>query len=395
MGTYLPFLLLLLIIAALFRDDFVFTLVYLVVGAYLVGGVWSRRALAAVTFHRDFIPRAFLGEQVKVGLQISNTSWLPVPWLQLHEGLPVTISGPGSFQRVLNLGPYENARLEYVVDARKRGYYPVGPLFLTSGDILGMANVGIRREGKMDYLTVFPKIVPLTKIEFPSRSPLGTLRHHQPIFEDPTRPFGKRDYIAGDSLRRVDWKSTATTGRLQTKIFEPSIALETHLILNLNSNDYHYRTRIDATELAIVVAASIANWVVQNRQTVGLSVNGEDPFGADGIPQPLPARRGRAHLMRLLEVLARVQMTDCPPVVELVQRERVQLPWGTTLILVTGYVDDQLLDELYQARRAGLNVSVIMVGQVPESRQIIKKASHYGIPVMNIVRERDMNIWKT
>ena len=54
----------------------------------------------------------------------------------------------------------------------------------------------------------------LTSLSLPSHSPLGTLRHTQPIFEDPSRVTGKRDYISGDSLRRVDWKATAATGRL-------------------------------------------------------------------------------------------------------------------------------------------------------------------------------------
>jgi hypothetical protein len=92
-------------------------------------------------------------------------------------------------------------------------------------------------------------------VRLPSRSPIGTLRHTQPIFEDPSRVRGKRDYTTGDSLRRVDWKATATTGRLQVKQFEPSIALETALFLNLNADEYLQRTRLDATELAIVIAA--------------------------------------------------------------------------------------------------------------------------------------------
>ena len=97
------------------------------------------------------------------------------------------------------------------------------------------------------YLTVYPRIVALNSIQIPSRSPQGTMRHTQPIFEDPTRVLGKREYVAGDSLRRVDWKSTAVTGRLQVKLFEPAISLETLIFLNLNAEDYHYRSRIDST----------------------------------------------------------------------------------------------------------------------------------------------------
>jgi len=71
------------------------------------------------------------------------------------------------------------------------------------------------------------------------------MRHQQPIFEDP-HAYGKRDYVASDSLRRVDWKASASTGRLQIKQFEPSIALQTVIFLNLNGSEYNTRNRIDA-----------------------------------------------------------------------------------------------------------------------------------------------------
>ena len=55
--------------------------------------------------------------------------------------------------------------------------------------------------------------------------------------------------------------STAVAGRLQVKLFEPSIALETAIFLDLDANVYSLRARYDISELAIVIAASLANWV--------------------------------------------------------------------------------------------------------------------------------------
>ena len=193
---------------------------------------------------------------------------------------------------MLTLSPRARENFEYTLEARKRGYYPIGPLFISTGDLLGLGGSDLHNEGETEYLTVYPKVVPLAQLKIPSRSPLGTLRHTQPIFEDPTRVMGKREYVAGDSLRRVDWKSTATTGRMQVKLFEPSIAIETVIFLNLDGPSYHYRSRIDAAELAIVITASIANWIVEKGQTVGLYTNGEDPIAADGQGSVLAAPSG-------------------------------------------------------------------------------------------------------
>ncbi len=384
----------LIILAAFFQDDFFFTLLYLFAGAFAIGTWWSHRSLGAVKYKRKFTDRAFIGENVHVQLIITNSGWLPVPWIRIHEGLPVELSGPESFQRVISLGPREEKSFSYYIEARRRGYYPVGPIFFSSSDILGLSTSDFRREGETERLTIYPKIVPLTNIEFPSQSPMGTMRHHRPIFEDPTRVLGKRDYHAGDSLRRVDWKATAITGRLQVRLFEPSIALETVIFLNLRGDDYHYRTRIASTELAIIIAASIANWVVSKKQKVGLTVNGNDPMSTEGQPPHLPARSGRGQLMQILDILARIHVGDPPHFVDLLRNQRVNLSWGTTLTVITGSARGRLIEELHQARRTGLSVNLILAGTVPKVGDIARMAGFFGIPVLNIARESDLDIWR-
>jgi uncharacterized protein (DUF58 family) len=213
------------------------------------------------------------------------------------------------------------------------------------------------------------------------------------LFEDPTRIFGKRGYTSGDSLRRIDWKSSASSGRLQVKLFEPSIALETFVVLNLNAEDYHYRSRLDSTELAIVIAASISNWIVAKKQMVGLMVNGRDPLTAEGKPPSIPPHKGKLHLMRLLETLARAEIIENSAFVPLIQQQRYHLAWGTTLIVITGTANAALLDELYQARRSGQNSLLIVAGRDVPDEVARRRAKSFGIPLISIATERDLNIW--
>lgn len=388
----LPLLILLLLTAAFLRDDFALTLIYLFAGALGAGIWWTRRSLARLEVERSFNERAFLGEKIRFEIQIKNPGWLPLPWVQIQEGLPVGLSSAPTFEQVTTLGSKSTAGFGYTLEARKRGYYPVGPLVLSTGDIFGL-NPPLQKNIPAQYLTVYPKIVPLASIKIPSRSPQGTLRHTQPLFEDPSRLRGKRGYVAGDSLRRVDWKATAATGQMQVKMFEPSIALETLLCLNLNEDDYPFRQRIDSMELAIVLAASIAAWAAQKRQTFGLLVNGLDlPSGQP--PLFLPPRKGSAHLMRLLETLARAGAVRQAPFLPVLQRQRAQLPWGTTLIVITGQVDQALLSELHQSRKAGQEVLLLQAGAVTYKREIQTLAGLYGIPLVSIQNERGLDTWK-
>ena len=391
-GSFLPLIVVLLVIAAFMRGDFALTLIYLVIGSLVAGLWWSNRALGQVQTRRRFTTHAFLGERIKIKLHVKNNGWLPLPWLELREVLPVALVGPNRFQSVIHLGPRGEANFEYSVDARKRGYYPIGPLSFSTGDILGLRD-SLQVETQAEHLVVYPKIIPFTSVEIPSYSPQGTLRHRLPLFEDPTRVFGKRGYTSGDSLRRIDWKSSASSGQLQVKVFEPSIALETFVILNLNAEDYYYRSRIDSTELAIVIAASISNWIVNKKQMVGMLVNGRDPLASDGKPQAIPPRKEKRHLIRLLEALARVETAENSPLVPLIQQQRYQLPWGTTLIVITGRGDDRLIDELYQARRWGQNAVLILAGRDIAEEPIRHRAKTFGLPVFSIATESDLNIW--
>jgi uncharacterized protein (DUF58 family) len=383
----------LLVTAALAKGGFAFTIIYLFLGIYIISLFWTRQSARNISCERKFEKRVFWGEKVSVRLEIRNNGWLPIPWLLVYESLPVELAAGTSIRRVLSLGPHGRTEIEYILGAYKRGYYPVGPFTTKLGDTLGLADIQ-ELEKQSDFITVYPHILPLANAKLPSRSPLGTLRHHQPIFEDPARVRGKRDYVTSDSLRRVDWKATASTGRLQVKQFEPSIALQTVIFLNLNASEYGAKHRIDTTELAIVIAASLANWIVSQKQAVGLTTNGVDNHNNNLSVQPIPSRKGHAQLVHILDLLARIQCTETGPLTEMLSRETPSLPWGTTVVIITGAIDDALFDEIFQIQRRGQNVVVIIAGHSGNIKQARQQARRFGFPIYAFPNEKSLDTWR-
>jgi hypothetical protein len=97
--------------------------------------------------------------------------------------------------------------------------------------------------------------------------------------------------------------------------------------------------------------------------------------------------------MRILETLARSESIDNSPLIPLIQQQRYQLAWGTTMIVITGQAGDDLLDELYHARRGGQNAILILVGRNTSVETVIRRAAIFDIPVFSIATERDLKIW--
>ena len=403
-----PFLLLLFAIAALLRVTLFYTILYFLLAIYLLSRLWVDRMLICLKVQRRFLDRprqvegrerSFHGESVRVELTVRNSGWLPIPWLEIHESLPVQLVSPPFHREVVSLAPHEQRRFEYQLVGRRRGYYPIGPLKMRSGGILGI-HPQRTAEAAPVHLVVYPQIYALQELGLPTRSPLVALPARVPLFEDPSCVVGVRDYVRGDSPRRIHWTATAGAGRLLVKQYRPSIARETLICLDLDTDGYQPEYRFTAPELSIVVAASVANHIaVRDGLPVGLATEGRDPLQAeDASPHTrdapvslfLPPRRGRGHLMSLLEVLARVQCAPASPFPELLRRESVRLSWGATLVVIAGQESEPLFDTLIYLRRAGFAVALILVQPGRPSEQLRDRAALMGMAVHRVWRERDL-----
>jgi uncharacterized protein (DUF58 family) len=338
-------------------------------------------------------PRAFLGEQVLVQLTIRNSSLLPLPWLRVHESLPIQLRAPNFYRCVMSLLPHEARTLTYQLDCRRRGYYPIGPLLLSAGDLFGMASQEQRRTDD-DALIVFPRIVPLADLGLPAQSPFGDVPSKQRIYEDPTRIIGVRDYQSGDSQRHIHWKASAAAGKLQVKRFEPAISIEAQILLNLNRGEYSINRAETASELAIVTAASIAHHLTEKRQSVGLGCNGRDPLYDSLGPLEITPRKGRDQLMLLLDLLARVQLGETSPFVEVVRQARLRLTWGATVISITSHADEALFDTLVLLKRSGFHVMLILVDPQSPFIGLQQRAASVGIRAYQVWQEKDLDVWR-
>ncbi|MGQ9767886.1 MAG: DUF58 domain-containing protein [Anaerolineae bacterium] len=390
----LPLILLLLLgLALLLRMDAVFYVIYVLAGTYALARWWTGNSLRSVRVSRQFTDHIFAGEQTQVRIEIANRSWWPVPWVRYEEAPPLPLSSGEMIRRAVTLGPKERNSFTYTLTGGQRGYYLIGPGVLRTGDLFGFAEAA----GTLEVpgrLVVYPRVIPLARVELSSRSPHGTIPSQQQIFADPTRISGLRPYRSGDPWRSIDWKSTARSGDLQVKKYEPAISLTSVIFVDLNSAAYSRSWRVAASEWGIVVAASLASYLVGERQAVGVASNGLDVPTGERCWR-IPPRPGRAHLMRVLEALACAGLTETIPLADWLSSAVAGLPWGTTAIVVTPTGDEPMCAALHRLSRMGLNPVLVVVEAYADFGVVRERARRLGIVAYQISDERDLRRWQT
>ena len=378
-----PYLLLLFLLAAFLHAEFLLYVVYAMLIVVLVTRWWARRALDAIVAVRRYESHALLGDTIAVELVLRNAGRLPIVWVEVRESLPVDLAPAMRVAHALALAPRQRRTLRYELLGRKRGLYRLGPLRLSSGDLLGQQEYQREIAGD-DFLTVYPRIVPLQRLGLPSLSPFGHLRSHEPLYADPARVGGVRDYSPGDNVRDIHWSASAAAGSLQVKVYEPAMSLPTALLLDLTLGGYDRAQGMIATELGVVVAASLAVALGNARQEIALYTNGQDPLAAEVGISGFAMGKGQAHLVHILELLARVQAVPEAPFDALLDTVRTHLPWGATLVAIGPAGDAAYHASFVALRRAGFSVVRIVLGRR-------SGAPSHGLPVYYVAMLDDVD----
>jgi uncharacterized protein (DUF58 family) len=337
---------------------------------------------------------AEIGDSIAVVVALENRGWLPVPWLLVEDLLPraaLEVNHPrlsvvGRRLQLATLSIRGRRSILYQLRCNMRGYYQVGPLVLETGDLFGL-----HRRWRVlthpHFVLVYPEVVPLEGYDLASRRPIGEVRMTHRLYEDPTRIAGVRAYQAGDPLNRVHWKVTARTGQLHSKVYEPSTVAGATIVVDFHRDSYDPKDEPVRSELAVTLAASLANALYQMGQQVGMVTNGRDAadrirregWAADAsarreamesagmleqsdrlAPVVVETRRGPEQLMRILETLARVELTDGLSLGQLIDETASRLPRDATVVVILSAVTTETAIFLGGLRRQGYAVTAIV-----------------------------------
>jgi len=411
---------LLLLIALVFNLGLLAYAMYTLLGVMLVSRFLTRTWAESLSATRECNRvSANVGDTVAVVITVKNASGLPIPWVLLEDLLsrhallppPPRLSVQGRRLQLAMLRAHGRKTLLYQLECNQRGYFQIGPLMMETGDLFGLHR-RYRVVTEPHFLLVYPEVLALEGFDIASRRPIGEVRMTYRLYEDPTRIAGVRHYEPGDPLNRVHWRATARTGELHSKVYEPSTVAGATIVLDFHQDAYQPRDRDVRSELAVTAAASLANSVYEMNQQVGLVTNGRD--AADRIrqegwdydirsrraarrvaemlessdrlaPVMVETRRGAEQLVRILETLARVELTDGLTLAQLVTETASRLPRDATVLAILPSVTAEAAVALGNLRRHGFAVTVVLnVYQVHEFEESAGRLLAEGIEVRHL-----------
>jgi uncharacterized protein (DUF58 family) len=264
---------------------------------------------------------------------------------------------------IFPINMYHRVKRRFPMRCKQRGAFVFGPTRIHSGDLFGF----FRREmkiDKLDYLLVYPRLVPLEKLGIPSRQMFGDIRLKRHLFQDPVLTAGVRDYVSGDSLKRIHWKSTARLGKLQTKVYEPTTTVDISLFLDVRTLKAPlWGSVYQLQELGIITAASISQHALKAGFRVGLHVNQITRFSQGMLKVPHSGHPDQ--MLHILEALAQLHQVETISMARFIRQEASNLPWGSTLLVIAAQPAEDLLATLLDMKRVGRSVALVKVGGSP------------------------------
>jgi uncharacterized protein (DUF58 family) len=311
------------------------------------------------------------GDDVRIDLVVEARSPVPPPTLVAHER-------PGRLpERRVELYRAGRRRFAGGFELRDvpRGRYAFDTVRLTIEDPFALARASLI-QGERQALVVYPRLVSLTRLFSEGHAQAQDGRRL--LLRRPTgyELHGVREYVEGESLRNVHWRSTARRGRLMVKELEDAPSDEVAVLLDGDE----LGTAGESFDVAVRAAGSILQAHVRRGRRCSLVVN-----SATREVQSV-ASEGEWH--RALEVLAGAEPTARTRAFALLQLDGGVIARSLELVVVTSRVDVPLVDRLVQRSLSRRGTSLVYVEATPGPEPQLLRLQSAGIPVA-VVRPGD------
>ena len=328
---------------------FLFYLVYL--GVLVVGGSYVLTRFGLADLEAGYAVNQLsghVGDRIRVTYTLRNTSRIPKPWLEIHNPTSLPAGLPG---RAISLGGRTERSWLIRTPLTRRGHFRIEPLQIRTGDPFGFFESSAS-VGSGINVTVYPRLEAIPLWRLPASNLDGSQALRERTLQATPLATTVRPWAPGDAFNRIHWKSTARHGDIQVKEFDLEQTADCWIVLDLERSIQRGSGDESLVEVAVRVAAAVADKALVENRAVGMTVN------AHRLAQLQPDRGGRQHL-KIMQLLAAVEGDGSTPIAEALVASVPRIRRGMTAVVVTASLNRDWVKPMAALRSRGVACVVV------------------------------------
>ena len=308
-----------------------------------------------------FPEKVTAGEMVQGYVQVTNQGRLPACDIMCATfGLPAQLRHVDDHRLIPEIAQGETATIPVTIEALTRGEYVLPEIRVHSTFPFNLMRFGGARISPTK-LTVLPAFHRLEEFHLPfsARYQPGGILVDSTLGHSPEY-IGNRDYVPGESIRRLDFKAWARAGKPVVREYHDEYCARVAIVLDT----YHpgrLRRAIPDLEAAVSLTATIADQLNAIESIIDVFAAGPDLF-------LFQTSSGTTHFESVLEILAAVDRTRRNPLEKLTPVIADSLDSISTVVCVFLDWDDSREELTRQIVEAGCAIRIILVRSRPTSK---------------------------
>lgn len=318
------------------------------------------------------------GQPLQVTIEIKK-SFFPLFYLIVEDRLSAKLKGQLSNRsdaKAIFFPLFKrNMTFSYTIPSLPRGEHTLSTIIIKTGDLFGFIQKQVEHDVEQTLL-VYPQIETLNW-QPSSRGVSGDrllIKNNQ---QDVSTVVGIRDYVPGDRLTWIDWKTTAKRNKLVTKQFEQRVTEKTLLFLNDSKASYKMSEQ-DLFEKAVTVTASLVSAIERSGHPFVMPGYSELKHGA------LDQSRHRYYTM-----LAKVEAMREASFAEFVKSVLVRYEKGFRVVFVSAHVSNELLKLLNLLASQNIHVDFYYVmSDKNKGLTVVRQLQATGVTVHAITKQK-------
>lgn len=319
-------------------------------GLWLISYLWVRWLASNLELTREIrYGWAQVGDRLEERFTLKDNSWIPALWVEIKDQSNL----PGyCASRVSGVDGNSTNRWTTKGVCQRRGLFTLGPTTFSSGDPFGIYHLEIHDPAKANLL-VTPPVMPLAEIEVAPGGRSGNGRPRLSALEKTVSAASVRQFVPGDNLRWIHWRTTARRGSPFIRLFDGTPAGDWWIFLDLDDSVQVGQDWNSTEESGVILAASLADRGIREGESVGLVVASEQLVW-------LPPKAGDSQRWEILRALASVS-PGADSLADLFRRNKAAIGQRSSLVIITPNVQGDWIEALIPLLWRGAVPTIILI----------------------------------